>query len=202
MQRHPTLPQPTEELFGAYNFLTRQTVPLELKDDGLSRDGVAGDGIYGGTWQLEPGLWQLVAWGHLEDGSAFRRAETAPIRVMPFDLSAPDQKRVMPGDNVNLAFTLQNDSPAPQQFELLVDSNQGWAVTGTVPASVSLAAGETRKIQVPLAIPAEATIGTVEETRLIALAPGDDPLDSQMATAYAVAVDERLLDLPLLRLRQ
>lgn len=199
VQARDARPLPTEELFGAYNFRTGQMVSLHLNDDGQSGDGAAGDGVYGGLWQPPAGVWQLLAWGELADGSRFQRVEPAPIRVLPFDLRAPGENQVMPGDNVNIAFTLDNDSGESRQFELDLDSSQNWAISGSLPASVTLAAGESRQIEVPLAIPEGTPAGMVEETRLTALAPGDDPLASSMATATTRAVDGWQISLPLVK---
>ncbi|MFW6184522.1 MAG: choice-of-anchor X domain-containing protein, partial [Chloroflexota bacterium] len=193
---HP-VPRPTEELFGAYNFYTGERVPLDLRDDGLSGDGAAGDGIYGGVWEPQPGLWQLQVQGELADGSAFQRVEAAPIRVNRFGLRAPDPRRVMPGDNVTYQFALSNSGDEAQTFELAISSSLGWAVTDTVPSRVTVAAGETVQVDVQVVPPPEATEGSVEETMLTAVVPGDDALTSAMATARTTAVGQLQLYLPL-----
>jgi hypothetical protein len=168
-----------------------------LYDDGQHRDGAAGDGIFGGSATLPPGAYRLAVRGELTDGTTVQRVDPSPIRARRFQLESPRQRQATAGTNITRTFRLVNDGDMEQSYELMVESSQGWALTGTVPASMTLAAGETRMIQVLVQIPQGTSAGMVEETSLTAV--GADVLDSETATAETVVVDAFTIYLPMVQ---
>jgi hypothetical protein len=176
------------------------SLPIDLFDDGAHGDGAAGDGLYGGTITPPPGLWRVVLNGMLDDGSAFQRIDPAPLRVRPFQLPEPPESAVLQGHTRSVNFMLTNDlageGSLTTTYDVGVFSEQGWVITSTVPASVTLAPGETQVFQVQVTVPLSASIGTVEETTFVASAQ-DDLLQSAEAVAETTVVDELRLHLPV-----
>ncbi len=169
--------------------------PIDLFDDGQHGDGAAGDGIFGGVVTPAKGLWTILADGSLDDGSLFRRVDPTPIRAVRFGVRPPADSMALPNSTLMQDFTVTNDSEDSQSFELLVSSSQGWAMTSTLPAMVTLAAGETAVYQIPLTIPTNAPVGTVEETSLT-LVDENDIFSTQTATSAITVVDELQIFLP------
>jgi len=146
---------------------------LDLFDDGENGDGEAGDGLYGGTITLPQGFWRLAAQGELADGTRFWRVDPALIRSHRLRVEGPGDRAARPGSTLSHDFRVGNDGEMTQTYELLVSSSTGWAVTGTVPAEVSLGPGEEMFVSVQVQIPAGAAIGEVEETSLTAVSEAD-----------------------------
>lgn len=170
---------------------------IDLFNDGNHGDGDAGDDIYGGGVVLPKGIWYLATWGTLDDGTPFQRVDPTPLRVRGFRMSGSGGGNQLPGTNITQRFALTNEGAGPQTYELYVSSDQGWAMTGTVPAMVTVAAGETESINVPLTIPADATPGDVEEVSLTAVKFGDLS-ESETVSLNTTVVDELRINLPFI----
>jgi hypothetical protein len=185
-------------------------IPLNLHDDGLHGDGAANDGLYGGVYTPTiAGTWHLEAFGQSEDGSQFRRMDPAPVRVVRFRLPDPPRRSVAPDSTERVTFTLTNeDAPLPDvrtqnaaagtTFALAVFSSQGWAVTGTVPATVTVDFGASIDIGLDVQVPPGAARGLVEETSLAAISQGDIA-NSRVAVAETAVGYPYNLFLPILR---
>lgn len=169
------------------------TVPLY--DDGEHGDGEAGDGLYGGAITAPRGFWRLAAVGELADGTAFRRVDPALIRAHRLRVRPPQDESARPGSELNRVFHVTNESEVTQTYELLVSSSMGWAVTGTVPAELTLGPSEEGVVAVPVSIPAEAAIGTAEETSLTAVSQADLSIRSTVGV-LTTAADEFPVYLP------
>lgn len=191
--------------------LTGNTViPLNLHDDGQHGDGAAGDGLYGGVYTpTMAGAWYLEALGQSKDGTLFRRVDPAPIRVVPFRLPDLAPRTAAPGSSELVTFTLTNDNPPPDGlvaqsaaaasiFELEVFSSQGWAISDTVPATVTVDYGGSIDISLEVRVPAGAAHGLVEETSLTAI-PLGDIANSRVAIAETAVRYPHTVYLPLLR---
>lgn len=168
-----------------------------LYDDGEHNDGAAGDGLFGGEATLSPGAYRLAIRGELTDGTTVQRVDPSPIRVRRFQLRSPGARQATPGTSVTQTFVLVNDQATEQGYELLAESSQGWAQTNGVPVSVTLSAGETMTLSVPVLIPKGTSLGTVEESSLTVV--GADLLTSEMVTAAITVVDSFDVYLPFVR---
>ena len=178
-----------------------QEQPISLFDDGQHGDGAAGDGLYGGlVLRDEQGCWMLAVEGTLSDGSTFSRMYPAPIRFRGFDLDDPAPTAAVPGTERLVSFTLANGTlgrgGAPTTFDLEVFSDQGWAITDTVPVSVTLQPGESIQIQVPVQVPSGTLVGTLDSVVLVA-APNTDIGLATSATAEVDVVESFQLFLPV-----
>lgn len=182
--------QPAAIQFRLTSLTGNTIVPLTLHDDGQHGDGAAEDGLYGGAYiPAIPGFWYLEVLGESEDGSLFRRVDPAPIRVQRFRVPNPPPILAMPNSTERMTFTLSNENQPPDglvaqdltagtTFELEIFSSQGWAITETVPASVTVDFGASIEIGLDVNVPVSATIGATEETTLVVLEAGD------IATSY------------------
>ena len=169
---------------------------VELYDDGEHGDGEAGDGHYGGAIVAPRGFWRLAVHGELADGSSFRRVDPALIRAHRLRVRPPQDESARPGSELNHAFHVTNESEVTQTYELLVSSSMGWAMTGTVPAELTLGPSEEGLVAVPVSVPAGAAIGTVEETLLTVVSQADLSIGSTVGV-LTTAADEFPVYLPV-----
>ena len=91
---------------------------------------------------------------------------------------------------------------ATKALELEAYSSAGWALTSTVPSSVTLAPGETARINVRVLVPASASAGETEVPLLTAVAISDYTLVGSAATALTTVVDRLYSYLPIIRRAQ
>jgi hypothetical protein len=174
--------------------------PIDLFDDGQHGDGAPGDGIYGGlVIPPSPGRYRLAVQGELGDGSIFRRVDRAPIRFQRHQLLDPPGRVTLPDSTVMSTFRLSNEDDSLRggttTFDLLLSSSQGWAITGTVPASVTLAPGESVSFDVETVVPAGSPVGLVEEVALT-VAPVGNIGEASTAFVEITVVDQIPLYLP------
>jgi hypothetical protein len=179
----------------------RQEQPIELFDDGQHGDGATGDGVYGGMVQRDhEGCWMLMVRGTLQDGSSFSRMYPAPIRFRGFSLDDPAPSSAVPGTPQTINFTLVNGETTraakATTFDLEVFSDQGWAITNTVPLSVTLQPGERFNIEVPIQVPENTSVGTTDNVVLVS-APTTDIGMATSATAELEVVDSFKVFLPV-----
>jgi len=191
----------TSATFALVSMDWTQTQPIDLFDDGLHGDGAAGDGLYGGAVLRDAaGCWYLVVEGTLDDGSRFQRMYPAPIRFRGFDLDDPAPTSAAPGTLRLVNFDLVNGDTVrggePTTFDLEVFSDLGWAITDTVPVSVTLQPGESVRIQVPVQVPSGTLPTTVDDIVLVA-APAADIGLATSATAVVSVVESFQLFLPI-----
>ena len=170
----------------------------DVFDDGEHGDGEAGDGVYGGAMTLPAGVWRMGVQGEREDGSAFRRIDPALIRAHRLRLQSSGDRAARPDSALSHQFSVSNEGETTQTYELLVSSSTGWAVTDTVPAELTLGPGEEALVEVPVQIPAGASVGTVEETSLTAVSEGDVSV-SGTASALVTVADTLPVYLPAVR---
>lgn len=170
--------EPLTATFSLVSLNGQQVQPIKLFDDGQHGDNMAGDGIYGGPFLPKSvGLWRLAVQGKLDDGTPFRRIDPAPIRVQRVNMADPPSLQVLPGDSRFVTFVLEGEPVAadgpPTVYDLAAYSSQGWTITGTVPVTVALAAGQSASFTLEISIPGNAPIGAIEETSLVAVPVGD-----------------------------
>jgi hypothetical protein len=196
-----------EVQFRLTSFTGNTTIPLALHDDGQHGDGAAGDGLFGGGYiPTIPGIWYLEAFGRGEDGRFFRRMDPAFIRVSRSRIAEPPPRTAAPDSSQNITFTIHNDNVAPGEpngpalaanttYELALFSSRGWAVTGTVPASVTIPYGGSTDIQVAVHVPRVVPHGAVEETTLVAIEAGQIGASLE-ATGRITAKSDHVIFLP------
>ena len=162
----------------------RQEQPIDLFDDGQHGDGAAGDGIYGGpVLRDQPGCWMLLVRGTLSDGSSFTRMYPAPIRFRGFDLDDPSPISAVPGTTRTVNFRLENgtivnnrtaaNNGGATTFDLELFSDLGWAITDTVPTSVTLQPGESINIPVSVQVPSGMSVGMTDNVVLVSVPTND-----------------------------
>jgi hypothetical protein len=111
---------------------------------------------------------------------------------------------VLPGSTHSVSFELVNDgavglarATAATTFDLELFSEQGWTTLDTIPESVTLAPGESVQYTVNVVVPANADIGAVEESTLVAV-PQDDLSATVSSSAQTIVVDQVQVFLPLI----
>lgn len=182
--------------------LGSQSIDIELFDDGMHGDGDAGDGLFGGRVVLPRGIYRPHVSGLLADGSPFERIYPVPIRVQGFSGSQSGDGQRAPGNTRTLRFEITNDSQTPtrevasQTYMLELESSMAWASDAGLPEQITLAPGETRRFEVSVAIPADASPGEVEETSLIVMEQ-DNLAASDVLSVETVVVEQMELYLPL-----
>ena len=167
------------------------TIPVELSHHASSSF------VFGGSATVPtPGLYRLVAEGELEDGTKFMRVDPTPIRVRAHGMSGSSNQAAMPGSVRSISFELSNDgvarpagATASKTFDLELFSELGWTASDAIPDSVTLAAGEKVVYTVDVVIPANADIGLIEESVLVAV-PQDD-LSATVSVLVKTTVDDQ-----------
>jgi hypothetical protein len=163
---------PSSLQFAMKHIVNDTVIPVDLFDDGEHGDGGAGDGIYGGPFEVRRGLWYLTVRGELADGSSFERTHEVPIRSKGFRTRQPADKQGVPNSTQTVQFEVTNDESmsrnrtSSQVYELSLDSSLGWSTAASMPNTISLVPGETAVIDVTVAIPPGAEPGASEETSL------------------------------------
>ena len=84
------------------------------------------------------------------------------------------------------AFTVVDEDDAERSYSLELESGQGWAITSSVPATLTLAPGGAGTYSVEVFVPADAPLGAGEETTLTA-ARLDELFFADTATAVTVS---------------
>jgi len=154
---------------------------LTLLDDGAHGDGAAGDGVYGGSYTPNtPGSYFLRVTGTTTGGAAFERTAPETIRIHAVRIVAPAGQTGKPGDRVTYQFSVSNNGPTADTFDLSAVSGRGWIETPP-PASLALAAFETKQVAVTLRIPGGTAAGNTDELALAATSR-TNPLANDVAS--------------------
>jgi hypothetical protein len=143
---------------------------VTLYDDGLHRDGTASDGIYGGVWTpASTGDYYFRVQGITESGAVFEQVVSKIIRVQGLNVEASPDLLLYPGSSIKHDFAITNNGSSADTYDLTYASTQGWADFSSLPESISIAAGATTHIQIPLNVPASTTPSTIDRTTLVAV---------------------------------
>ncbi len=172
------------------------TVPVDMFNIGMPPS------VYGGSATVPtPGLYRLVAEGRLEDGTWFTRVDPTPIRVRAHGMGGSGEAPVLPGSTRSISFELVNDGAAGKStattFDLELFSEQGWTMTDTIPVSVTLDPGQSVQYTAEVVVPANADIGLVEDSTLVAV-PQDDLGAAVSSSARTMVVEQLHVFLPLM----
>jgi len=150
---------------------------LDLFDDGLHGDGSAGDEVYGGSYTATAvGSYRLRVEGIATDPSghtSFQRTAPEVIRVQPLAVEGDGNRLVNRGETLVHRFRIENLGRDTDTFDLTASSDRGWADLGEVPEEVTIGAGAFAEIEVPVAVPADAEPGSVDEIVLVAISQTD-----------------------------
>lgn len=172
------------------------TIPVDMFNIGMPPS------VYAGSVTVPtPGLYRILAEGTLEDGTMFSRVDPTPIRVRTHGMSGSDDAPALPGSMRSISFELINDGAARDAaattFDLELFSEQGWTISDTIPVSVTLDPGQSVQYTVDVVIPADADIGLVEESTLVAVPQGD--LGATVSSsAWTTVVDQLYVFLPII----
>jgi hypothetical protein len=186
----------TLKLVGVDHFAT---VPIDMFNIGMPPN------VYGGSATVPtPGLYRLVAEGTLEDGTKFTRVDPTPIRVRSHGMSGSGDAPALPGSTHTVSFELINDGvggfsgpSTATTFDLELFSEQGWANSDAIPETVTLDPGQSVVYSVDVVIPANADIGLVEQSTLVAV-PQDDLAATVSNSAKTTVVDQLNIYLPII----
>ena len=78
-----------------------------------------------------------------------------PVYTEPFQvqLVSPGLGNVLPGNTVNLTYTLTNTGTQPDTYDLTPVSQYTWWDTSGVPSTLTLAGGASQQISIPVTVP-------------------------------------------------
>lgn len=144
--------------------------PVELFDDGSHDDYAEGDGIYGGIWTpTDSGNFYFRVEGTTNGAVAFEQVVTKIIRIQNLNVEAPPDLEVQAGASTLEDFAISNVGGTSDTYSLTYSSTHGWADASSLPASVTIEAGLTTHVQIPINIPSGAAPGTTDITTLVAV---------------------------------
>jgi uncharacterized membrane protein len=75
---------------------------------------------------------------------------------------------VCPGFSSSFAITVKNMGTEPDTYTITAKSSMGWSSIDNVPSSISLKAGDRKRIKIKMTIPIDAKNGEVEELYVLA----------------------------------
>jgi len=143
---------------------------VDLFDDGLHGDDVADDGVYGGTYTpTTAGSFYIRVEGTTTDSTEFERIVTKMIRVQTMSVVAPAGQTVPAGTTHVYDFSIINGGTVDEIYDLAITSSQGWADLSGVPSSVTVLAGATEHILIPVNVPIMAVEGSTDELMVTAV---------------------------------
>jgi hypothetical protein len=185
---------PLTATFKLMELHTFDTIPVDMFNIGMPPS------VYRGTANVStPGLYRLVVEGEMADGTKFMRIDPVPIRVRAHSMAGSGAAPALPGSTRSISFELINDGVAGRvvatTFDLELFSEQGWTTSDTIPASVTLNPGESVRYTVEVVVSADADIGSVEESTLVAV-PQDDLAATTSSTAQTFVVEQLGVFLP------
>jgi hypothetical protein len=162
---------------------------VSLFDDGLHGDGLASDGTYGGAYTpTTGGNFYIRVVGTTADDTGFERISTTTIRVQTLNVVAPADQTAAPGATEVYDFSITNGGTSNETYDLVITSSQGWADLSGVPSSISVTAGATGHVLIPVNVPTTATEGTTDELVLSAVSESDPLMhDSDSVQTTVVA---------------
>lgn len=183
-----------------FQFTRLDGTPLEtvnLFDDGLHGDGSAADGIFGGTYTpTTGGSFNIRVRGTTTASEAFERVAPEIIRVQTLKVAAPAGRIVWPGASLVYEFSITNGGTEEDTFELTVSSSQGWADLSAVPTSVTIAAGATAQVAIPVNVPPGAAPNTTDEIILAAFSQ-TNPSTNDAGSVAVTVMDYSRIFLPM-----
>jgi len=158
--------------------------PIDLFDDGLHGDDLPGDGVFGGEVVFgAEGRYRL---GVTEPSGFFVRVAAVLIDVTSVSVHAPASVVGAPGTTVTHQFTVENLSGADRTFDIGATSSGGWADLSGLPPTLTIDAGATTPVEIPVDIPPDAFRGDSSVLTLTVVAQ-DDPQVTDWASVQTSA---------------
>ena len=119
----------------------------------------------------------------------------APAATYGVVVSPPPTQTASAGATVTATFVVSNTGNAPDTFTLTYSQTLGWVNVAGLPSSVTLAAGASTTIQVPVVVPTSATSRQLNQITLTARSQADAAKTSTQATT--VSAGQRKVSLPI-----
>ncbi|MCK4789072.1 MAG: VWA domain-containing protein [Desulfobacteraceae bacterium] len=148
-----------------------------------SSDGLS----YIGTHIMDTvGSYRFRATG---DGN-YQRMYSSKITVGNLDVVAPAAKNVAPGTSLTHQFQVKNLGTEEDTYDLFATSSLGWSDLTGIAASITIAAGGTENIDIPVTVPADATTGQVDVLSVQAVSQANslindtDDTETRVGTIY------------------
>jgi hypothetical protein len=123
------------------------------------------------------------------DGN-YQRMYPANITVGNLDVIAPAAVEAVAGTSLTHTFQIKNLGTAEDTYNLSASSSLEWSDISGIDSSVTIAAGGTEEIDIPVSVPADATSGQIDELSLQAYSQSNsmindtDETDTRIATVY------------------
>jgi len=137
---------------------------ITLHDDGNHGDGLANDGVYANSYvdTSIAGSYRFTAYalGVSTVGEAFTRESSKSTFVkqrptITVDVIAPPDVEAAPGTSLTHVFTIKNTGGQADTYDLIAGPVEvvQWADLSTIPDSVTVGAGDSVQIPVPINVP-------------------------------------------------
>jgi hypothetical protein len=123
------------------------------------------------------------------DGN-YQRMYPANITVGNLDVIAPAAVEATAGTSLTHTFQIKNLGTAEDTYNLSASSSLEWSDISGIDSSVTIAAGGTEEVAIPVTVPADATSGQIDELSLQAYSQTNsmindtDETDTRTATVY------------------
>lgn len=115
------------------------------------------------------------------------RLRSGAARPVAIDVRAPDDEALALNERIDYPFRLTNGGLSSSEFTLQVVSSLGWANAMSVPVTVTIDAGVTKIVTVPVTAPNSAGFGQVEETQLRAVSTLDAAVSDSAVVKTSLA---------------
>ena len=123
------------------------------------------------------------------DGS-YQRMYPANITIGNLDVIAPPAEEVTAGTSLTHTFQIQNLGTEEDTYNLSASSSLGWSDLSGIPESVTIPAGGTEEIAIPVSVPADAISGQIDTlslqaySQMNAMINDTDETETRIATIY------------------
>ena len=97
------------------------------------------------------------------DGINYQRMDARKITVGSVTVEASDDEVVLPGQSVTHAFTITNLGAEEASYDVYTNSTAGWADSTGVPSSLTIVSGGQESIEIPVNVPSDAEVGSVDK---------------------------------------
>ena len=93
----------------------------------------------------------------------YQRMDARKITVGSVTVEASDDEVVLPGQSVTHAFTITNLGAEEASYDLYTNSTADWADSTGVPSSLTIISGGQEIIEIPVNVPSDAEVGSVDK---------------------------------------
>lgn len=110
-----------------------------------------------------------------------RAQDTAILSPYEVSIIGPGSTATLPGETVSYTFTVTNHGTQAETYQLVADTNSAWADLSGAPASMNLAAGESRNFSISVTVPLSAGSGNSNVVGISVWRGNDNPADPAYA---------------------